>query len=157
MKNLILRLVFSRLGPSVTAGISLIVGTLLGWIVSGLSSVGIYLDARQQATVSLAISGTLYWLIMEIVNKYAGEHAAALQSALQKANPSLKVDRWIGDETVKAAMDAAQAAAANLSTGEIYEGKPVPQEAPAPKKKPAKTKAKVVRKVKDTSESVSPS
>jgi hypothetical protein len=30
-------------------------------------------------------------------------------------------------------------------------------ESPAPKKKPAKTKAKVVRKVKDTSESVSPS
>lgn len=140
MKNLILRLIFSRLGPSVTAGVSLIVGTLLGWIVSGLSSVGLYLDAEQQTTVSLAISGTLYWLIMELVNKYAGEHAAAVQSALQKANPSLKVDRWIGEETVKAAMDAAQAAAANPLTGEIYEGKPVPQEAPAPKKKPTPRK-----------------
>jgi len=138
MKNLILRLVFSRLGPSITAGIAALTGIILGWIVTATSAIDFHLDASQQTEISLTISAVAFWLLSQLVNKYAGEHSATLQGILQKANPALKVDRWIGPETIAAAQAAAQAAAANPSTGEIYEGKPVPQEAPAPKPKPRK-------------------
>ena len=134
MKNLILRLVFSRLGPSLTAGVSTVTGFLLGWIVTATSSVGFHLDADQQTEISLTISAVIFWLLTQLVNKYAGEHSETLQSILQKSNPTLKVDRWIGPETIAAVQASAQATA-NLSTGEIYEGKPVPKE-------PAKIKPK---------------
>ena len=138
MKNFILKLVFSRLGPSVTSGVSVATGFLLGWIVNATSALGMHLDAAQQTTVSLAISQTIYWLITELINKYAGEHA----EAIQKAIGTKVVDRWIGPETIAAAQEAAQKAA-NLSTDnnlaqtgtepEVYQGIPVPQ-APKPTK-----------------------
>ena len=140
MKNFILKLVFSRLGPSVTSGVSVATGFLLGWIVNATSALGMHLDAAQQTTVSLAISQTIYWLITELVNKYAGEHA----EAIQKAIGTKVVDRWIGPETVAAAQAAAQASAvSNLSTGaepEVYQGIPVPQ---APKPQPTKRKKRI--------------
>jgi len=125
LKNSALKLIFSRFGPSVTTAVSAATGFLLGYIVSGTSAIGFNLDTTQQTTVSLAISQTIYWLISELVNKYAGEHAAALQEALKPFVPDLETDKWIGDKTVAAAAAAAQAAAANPSTGEIYDGKPV--------------------------------
>ena len=134
MKNLILRSVFSRFGPTITAGVSTVTGFLLGWIVAATSSVGLHLDADQQIEISLTISAIIFWLLTQLVNKYAGEHSEALQSILQKANPTLKVDRWIGPETIAAVQASAQATA-NLSTGEIYEGKPVPKEPAKPKPK----------------------
>lgn len=135
MKNFILKLVFSRLGPSVTSGVSVATGFLLGWIVNATSALGMHLDAAQQTTVSLAISQTIYWLITELINKYAGEHA----EAIQKAIGAKVVDRWIGPETVAAAQEAAQKAA-NPSTGaepEVHQGIPVPQAS-----KPTKPKCK---------------
>ena len=130
IKNFILKLVFSRLGPSVTSGVSVATGFLLGWIVTGTSALGMHLDAAQQTTVSLAISQTIYWLITELVNKYSGEHASAVQAALKKVVPDLKIDNWIGSETVAAAQATAQAAATNASASdpEIYQGVPVFQE-----------------------------
>jgi hypothetical protein len=139
MKNFILKLVFSRLGPSVTSGVSVATGFLLGWIVNATSALGFHLDAAQQTTVSLAISQTIYWLITELVNKYAGEHA----EAIQKAIGTKVVDRWIGPETVAAAQAAAQASAvSNPSTGEpeVHQGIPVPQ---APKPQPTKRKKRI--------------
>ena len=137
MKNFILKLVFSRLGPSVTSGVSVATGFLLGWIVNATSALGMHLDAAQQTTVSLAISQTIYWLITELINKYAGEHA----EAIQKAIGTKVVDRWIGPETIAAAQEAAQKAA-NLSTGEpeVYQGLPVP---PTPKPQPPKRKKRI--------------
>ena len=138
MKNFILKLVFSRLGPSVTSGVSVATGFLLGWIVNATSALGMHLDAVQQTTVSLAISQTIYWLITELINKYAGEHA----EAIQKAIGTKVVDRWIGPETIAAAQEAAQKAA-NLSTGtepEVYQGLPVP---PTPKPQPTKRKKRI--------------
>ena len=137
MKNFILKLVFSRLGPSVTSGVSVATGFLLGWIVNATSALGMHLDAAQQTTVSLAISQTIYWLITELINKYAGEHA----EAIQKAIGTKVVDRWIGPETVATAQEAAQKAA-NPSTGElnIYQGLPVP---PTPKPQPTKRKKRI--------------
>lgn len=138
MKNFILKLVFSRLGPSVTSGVSVATGFLLGWIVNATSALGMHLDAAQQTTVSLAISQTIYWLITELINKYAGEHA----EAIQKAIGTKVVDRWIGPETVAAAQEAAQKAA-NPSTGmelEVYQGLPVP---PTPKPQPTKRKKRI--------------
>lgn len=139
MKNFILKLVFSRLGPSVTSGVSVATGFLLGWIVNATSALGMHLDAAQQTTVSLAISQTIYWLITELINKYAGEHA----EAIQKAIGTKVVDRWIGPETIAAAQEAAQKAA-NLSTGntepKVYQGLPVP---PTPKPQPPKRKKRI--------------
>ena len=139
MKNFILKLVFSRLGPSVTSSVSVATGFLLGWIVNATSALGMHLDAAQQTTVSLAISQTIYWLITELINKYAGEHA----EAIQKAIGTKVVDRWIGPETIAAAQEAAQKAA-NPSTGNaepnIYQGLPVP---PTPKPQPPKRKKRI--------------
>ena len=140
MKNFILKLVFSRLGPSVTSGVSVATGFLLGWIVNATSALGMHLDAAQQTTVSLAISQTIYWLITELINKYAGEHA----EAIQKAIGTKVVDRWIGPETIAAAQAAAQASAvSNPSTGaepEVYQGIPVP---PTPPPQPTKRKKRI--------------
>lgn len=136
MKSFILKLVFSRLGPTVTSAVSTAVGFLLGWLVTGTSALGFTLTADQQTEVSLALTAATYWLITELVNKYAGEHAEALQAILQKANPTLQVDRWIGKETIAAAQATAQVAAE--SSGEIYIGKPVA--APTPKIQPKKKK-----------------
>jgi hypothetical protein len=137
LKNSALKLIFSRFGPSVTTAVSTATGFLLGYIVSGTSAIGFNLDATQQTTVSLAISQTIYWLITELVNKYAGDHAAALQDALKQFVPSLESDKWIGDKTVAAAAAAAQAAA-NPPTGEVIQtGKPVPATIkPKTKRKP---------------------
>ena len=149
IKTFVLRLVFSRLGPTVTSAVSVATGFLLGWIVSGTSAIGFHLDATQQTTVSLGISQTIYWLITELVNKYAGEYAAALQKAIG----GIAVDRWIGPDTVAAAQANAQIAAesANPSTGEppteIYEGKPVAtlKVTPKPKNKSSKAGRKMLK------------
>jgi len=137
LKTFALKLVFSRLGPTITSAVSIATGFLLGWIVSGTSSLGFHLDATQQTTVSLGISQTIYWLITELVNKYAGEYAAALQKAIG----GIPVDRWIGPETVKAAEAVAQTAASSPSTGEVYEGKPVAKLKATPKPKTKSSKA----------------
>jgi hypothetical protein len=126
LKNSALKLIFSRFGPSVTGLVATVTGFILGYIVSGTSAIGFHLDAAQQTTVSLIISQFLYWLIAELVNKYAGEYATALQEVLKQTTPNLATDRWIGPETVAAAAAAAQAAASNPSTGEVIPtGKPV--------------------------------
>jgi hypothetical protein len=137
LKTAALKLVFSRLGPSITAGVSTATGFLLGYIVSGTSAIGFHLDATQQTTVSLGISQTIYWLITELVNKYAGEHSGALQEALKQFVPTLEKDNWIGPETVSAAESAAQAAAtrAEAVTEIIPTGKPVATIKPKPKPK----------------------
>lgn len=137
LKNSALKLIFSRFGPSVTGLVATITGFILGYIVSGTSAIGFHLDAAQQTTVSLVISQFLYWLIAELVNKYAGNYATALQEVLKQITPNLATDRWIGPETVAAAAAAAQAAA-NPSTGEIIPtGKPVPATIkPKTKRKP---------------------
>jgi len=136
IKNFVLKLVFSRLGPTVTSAVSTAVGFLLGWLVTGTSALGFTLTADQQTEVSLALTAATYWLITELVNKYAGDRAETIQKILQEINPTLKVDRWIGKETIAAAQEAAQASAE--STGEIYIGKPVV--APAPKIQPKRKK-----------------
>ena len=142
LKAFALRIAFSRLGPTIVQLVSGAVGFLLGWIVNATSAIGFELSASQQTEVSLAITACIYWIISQIINNYAGKYSAELQEILKNANPLLKVDRWIGPETIAAAQDAAQKAAANPSTGEaapeIYEGKPVAKLAakPKPKRKP---------------------
>ena len=142
IKNYILKLVFSRLGPTVTSAVSTAVGFLLGWLVTGTSALGFHLTADQQTEVSLALTAVTYWLITELVNKYAGDKAETIQKILQDINPTLKVDRWIGAETVAAAQATAQAAAVNPSTGdaEVYQGLPVPPPPQQQKLKPKKRK-----------------
>lgn len=147
MKNFILRTAFSKAGPVITAGVAVIVGFILGWIVTGLSAIGLPIDAAQQTEVSLSITAGIYWFLNQLINKYAGEHAVILQKILRDANPLLKVDRWIGPETIAAAQAAAQASAvSNPSTGkaepEVYQGIPVPQ-APTPKPQPTKRKKRI--------------
>ena len=138
LKAFALRIAFSRLGPTIVQLVSGAVGFLLGWIVNATSAIGFELSASQQTEVSLAITACIYWIISQLINNYAGKYSAELQEILKNANPLLKVDRWIGPETIAAAQDAAQKAASNPSTSEIYEGKPVAKLAakPKPKRKP---------------------
>lgn len=125
LKAFALRIAFSRLGPTIVQLVSGAVGFLLGWVVKITSAVGFEMTADDQIQFSLMTSAGIYWVISQIINNYAGKYSAELQEILKNANPLLKVDRWIGPETIAAAQEAAQKAASNPSTGEIYEGKPV--------------------------------
>ena len=149
LKAFALRIAFSRLGPTIVQLVSGAVGFLLGWIVNATSGIGFEMTASQQTEMSLALTAGIYWIISQIINNYAGKYSAELQEILKNANPLLKVDRWIGPETIAAAQDAAQKAAANPSTGaaepEIYEGKPV---APTLTEKATQAQAKLKPKPK---------
>jgi hypothetical protein len=145
LKAFALRIAFSRLGPTIVQLVSGAVGFLLGWIVNATSAIGFEMTASQQTEVSLAITACIYWIISQIINNYAGKYSEELQAILKNANPLLKVDRWIGPETIAAAQEAAQKAASNPSTGEIYEGKSV---APTLTEKATQAQAKLKPKPK---------
>ncbi len=138
LKAFALRIAFSRLGPTIVQLVSGAVGFLLGWIVKITSAVGFIMTADDQIQFSLMASAGIYWVIFQLINNYAGKHANELQVILQTIKPDLRLDDWIGPETIAAAQEAAQKAAANPSTGEIYDGKPVAKLAakPKPKRKP---------------------
>ena len=94
LKAWVLKLIFSRVGPAVKAGVS----ALLGWLVTHLAGLGIVLDADLQLHITSAITG-LAWLAMDwAINNYAGNHAAAIQTAL-----GVERDRWLGPVTVNTA------------------------------------------------------
>jgi hypothetical protein len=94
MKDYFFKLIFSKLGPLVKAGISLAIGK----IVVFLASYGIMLDADLQLQLEAVITSIVWLAIDQLVNNYAGKHAEAIQKAL-----GVKRDRWIGDKTVAAA------------------------------------------------------
>lgn len=123
LKAFALRIAFSRLGPTIVQLVSAVVGFSLGIAVKVTSSVGFEMTVEDQTQFSLLATAATYWVISQLINNYAGKYSAELQEILKNANPLLKVDRWIGPETIAAAQEAAQKAALNPSTGEIYEGK----------------------------------
>jgi hypothetical protein len=93
-KGWVLKLIFSRVGPGIKAAVS----ALLGWLVTWLASFGILLDADMQMHIASALTGLIWLALDQIINRYAGDHAAAIQSAL-----GVEADRWIGPRTVAAA------------------------------------------------------
>jgi hypothetical protein len=93
-KGWLLRLIFSRLGPLVKAGVS----AALGWLVTSLASLGIMLDADMQMHVASALTGITWLAIDAAVTRYAGHQAEAIQQAL-----GVDADRWIGPRTIEAA------------------------------------------------------
>lgn len=99
MKNAILKLLFSRVGPAVKA----LVSSLLGWLVTYLAGFGIMLDADLQMHISVAITGVIWLTIDFLVNKYAGDNVAIIQKAY-----GLEVDKVLGPITTAAAVDPDQ-------------------------------------------------
>lgn len=97
VKAWILKLIFSRVGPGIKAAISATLGALVTW----LTSFGIMLDADLQMHVASALTGIIWLALDQLINRYAGQHAAAIQSAL-----GVEADRWIGPRTVAAATEA---------------------------------------------------
>jgi hypothetical protein len=97
MKAQILKLVFSRVGPLITAAIS----TAVGFIVVQLARIGLVLDADQELQLIATASGLIYTAINYLVNKYAGEQAKAIQEAL-----GVVKDGWIGPVTIATAEQA---------------------------------------------------
>jgi hypothetical protein len=93
-KGWVLRLIFSRVGPMAKAGVS----AALGWIVVKLASFGIMLDADMQLHISSALTGLIWLAIDQLINRYAGSQAEAIQQAL-----GVDADRWIGPKTIEAA------------------------------------------------------
>jgi hypothetical protein len=93
-KGWVLRLIFSRVGPMVKAGVS----AALGWIVVKLASFGIMLDADMQLHISSALTGLIWLAIDQLINRYAGSQTEAIQQAL-----GVDADRWIGPKTIEAA------------------------------------------------------
>jgi hypothetical protein len=93
-KGWVLRLIFSRVGPLVKAGVS----AALGWLVTTLASFGIMLDADMQMHVASALTGLIWLAIDQLINRYAGHQTEAIQHAL-----GVDADRWIGPKTIEAA------------------------------------------------------
>jgi hypothetical protein len=96
IKNTILKLLFSRVGPAVKA----LVSSLLGWLVTWTAGMGILIGADLQMHIATALSGLIWLTIDFLVNKYAGDHVAIIQKAY-----GLEADRWLGPKTTAAAID----------------------------------------------------
>lgn len=104
LKSWFLKLVFSRIGPVVTAGIASGIGYVISTMVDGLAAIGIPVNAEMQMEVAGFLAFVVYGIINFAVNKYAGDSAAALQEALAKSTGMpIKVDKWIDVETIKVA------------------------------------------------------
>ena len=105
MKDTILKAIFSKVGPILVAGVAM----LIGLISSKLDSFYAYLATFEfivptdvQSAISYGITGIVWLAINYAINKYAGEHAKAIQEQLQKIIPNQVVDKWIGEKTVNA-------------------------------------------------------
>jgi hypothetical protein len=96
MKDLILKALFSRVGPAIKAIVSGILGKLVTWA----ASLGIMMDASLQQSIALSLTGIIWLAIDYYVNKYAGDHAETIQKAY-----GLEADRWLGPKTTAAAVN----------------------------------------------------
>jgi uncharacterized membrane protein len=94
VKSWIFKRIFSPVGPAITAGVS----AALGYIVTWLASFSIVLDADMQSHIAYVLTGITWLVIDQLINRYAGQHAASIQEAL-----GVDADRWIGPKTVNAA------------------------------------------------------
>jgi hypothetical protein len=99
MKDAILKLIFSRLGPTVKA----IVSSLLGWFVVWLAGFGVMLDADLQMHISVAVSGLIWVAIDQVANRYLGKNVRTIQRAY-----GLIEDDWLGPVTTAAAVNPDQ-------------------------------------------------
>jgi hypothetical protein len=99
MKNAILKLIFSRLGPTITA----IVSAVLGFLVTKLASYQIMLDADLQTQISGALTGLIWLTVNQLVNRYMGDKVEIIQQAY-----GLEADRWLGPVTTAAAVNPDQ-------------------------------------------------
>ncbi len=100
-KSWLMKLVFSRVGPVITGAISSAIGFLMNFLINKLSLIGIIVTADMQMEVAGFISFLIYGVINFLVNKYAGDSAAALQEALAKSSGiNLEVDKWIDLKTI---------------------------------------------------------
>jgi hypothetical protein len=93
-KAWLLKLIFSRVGPGIKAAVSAALGALVTW----LTSFGVMLDADMQMHIASALTGVIWLGLDQLINRYAGQHAAAIQAAL-----GVEADRWIGPKTIEAA------------------------------------------------------
>lgn len=99
MKDAILKLIFSRLGPVITA----LVSAILGYLVTKLASYEIMLDADLQTQISGALTALIWLTVNQLVNRYMGDKVAIIQQAY-----GLEADRWLGPKTTAAAIDPKQ-------------------------------------------------
>ena len=101
VKSWLMKLVFSRIGPVVTGLISTVIGFAMSFLTSKLSLIGVSVPADMQMEIAGFLSFTVYGSITFLINKYAGDSAAAMQEALAKASGmKLEVDRWIDLKTI---------------------------------------------------------
>ena len=99
-----MKLVFSRVGPIITGFVSSIVGYAISVITAKLDLIGVTVNADMQMEVAGFLSFIIYGAINYLINKYAGDSAAALQEALSKSSGvPLDVDKWIDIKTIEAA------------------------------------------------------
>jgi hypothetical protein len=96
MKNKILALLFSRVGPLVKA----VVSSTLGFVVTWAAGKGIKIGADLQIQIASSLSGLIWLLIDHLANKYLGDRVEVIQQAY-----GLKTDRFLGDKTTGAAID----------------------------------------------------
>jgi hypothetical protein len=107
IKTMIMRLVFSRIGPVVTGAVSTAIGGLIGLMTNKLAEFGIPVSADMQTEVTGFTAFLVYGIINYLINSYAGDSAAALQEALSKSSGMpLEVDKWIDVKTIELASKA---------------------------------------------------
>lgn len=99
MKDLFLKVIFSRVGPAIKA----LVSSALGWLVIRAATIGILIDADLQLHIATALSGLIWLTIDFFVNKYLGDKVAIIQQSY-----GLEADRWLGPKTTAAAIDPKQ-------------------------------------------------
>lgn len=101
IKAWLMKLVFSRVGPVITGFISTVIGFAMSLLTAKLSLIGVSIPADMQMEIAGFLAFTIYGAINFLVNKYAGDSAAALQEALAKASGvKLEVDKWIDLKTI---------------------------------------------------------
>lgn len=106
-KAWVMRLVFSRIGPIITGAISTAIGGIMGMMTHKLAEFGIPVSADMQTEVAGFFAFLVYGFLNFLINKYAGDSAAALQEALAKSSGMpLEVDKWIDVKTIELASKA---------------------------------------------------
>ena len=99
MRNWIISFLVSKLGTWLAPLISGAIAFGVNWLTTIDPSMASHINQPSLVTfVWVAMMHVINW----ITNKYLTQDAKAIQTALVKAGANLKIDGWVGDQTVLA-------------------------------------------------------
>jgi len=104
MRDRILQLIIADRTRVLTLLVSLVLA-LCGGIATKL--LGFELTTEHNAQITLIVTLVFGWIIEAYAAEVNAKGAAKVQQSLQRIDPNLQVDRYIGDQTIAVADDAA--------------------------------------------------